>query len=46
MKNLELQNYGVATLSTREMRDTNGGILGFLAGFFIGMYIASLIWTK
>ena len=26
MKNLELQNYGVATLSTREMRDTNGGV--------------------
>ena len=25
MKNLELQNYGVATLSAREMRDTNGG---------------------
>lgn len=25
MKNLELQNYGVATLSTREMRETGGG---------------------
>ena len=25
MKNLELQNYGVATMSAREMRDTNGG---------------------
>ena len=46
MKNLELQNYGVVTMSAQEMRTTNGGILGFIAGFFIGMYIASLIWAK
>ena len=25
MKNLEVHNYGVATMSTREMRTTNGG---------------------
>ncbi|MDB9836988.1 hypothetical protein OAC51_08825 [Flavobacteriaceae bacterium] len=25
MKNLELQNYGVATMSAQEMRTTNGG---------------------
>ncbi len=25
MKNLELQNFGVAIISAREMRDTNGG---------------------
>ena len=31
MKNLELQNYGVATLSAREMRTTNGGIIPLLA---------------
>ena len=32
MKNLELQNYGVATLSTREMRTTNGGWLWLFTG--------------
>lgn len=25
MKNLDLKNYGVATMSTREMKTTNGG---------------------
>ena len=30
MKNLELQNYGVATLSAREMRETNGGIIWYI----------------
>ena len=32
MKNLELQNYGVATMSAREMRDTYGGWLWTFTG--------------
>ena len=32
MENLELQNYGVATLSAREMKETDGGIIPILCG--------------
>lgn len=32
MKNLELKNYGVATMSTREMETTNGGWLWLFTG--------------
>ena len=30
MKNLDLKNYGVATMSTREMETTNGGIIWYI----------------
>ena len=35
MKNLELQNYGVSTMTAREMRTTNGGdwVNGLLLSF-------------
>ena len=47
MKNtLSLENYGVAPLTTREMKTTNGGFFAALAGFMLGMYLADLIWGK
>ena len=48
MKNtLSLENYGVAQMTTREMRTTSGGgIFGLIAGFMIGLYIADLIWGE
>ena len=48
MKNLEVQNYGVATMSTREMRTTNGGnpvalVIGIVA---LGIAILNTDWDK
>lgn len=40
MKNLEVQNYGVAQMTTREMRTTNGGGWFWVivaASFLIGL---------
>jgi len=34
MKNLEVQNYGVAQMTTREMRTTSGGIF-FMFGLAV-----------
>ena len=43
MKNLDLKNYGVATMSTREMKTTNGGwFLAILAAAFIIGLVAGL----
>ena len=39
MKNLELQNYGVATLSAREMRDTNGGFPAVVVALMVLAYV-------
>jgi len=43
MKNLEVHNYGVAQMTTREMRTTNGGIFGLIAGFMLGLFVMDLI---
>ena len=40
MKNtISLENYGVAAMTTREMRTTNGG--GILAGIIIGVVVVA-----
>ena len=39
MKNLDLKNYGVATMSTREMKTTNGGII-FMFGLAVTIALA------
>ena len=47
MTNLCLENYGVSKLETQEMRAINGGMLAALiGGFFLGMYVYSLIFDK
>ena len=42
MKNLDLLNYGVATMSTREMETTNGGgwLIGIIVAVILGVVIA------
>jgi hypothetical protein len=47
MKNtLSLENYGVAQMTTREMRTTNGGVWELVLGFMVGLFIADLIFGE
>lgn len=39
MKNLDLKNYGVATMSTREMETTNGGCFYDAISKFVNDFI-------
>jgi hypothetical protein len=43
MNTLCLENYGVSQMEMREMKKANGGFIGPFFGFFLGMYVASLI---
>ena len=42
MKNLEVHSYGVAQMTTREMRTTNGGVLG-LDDILVGIVVGACI---
>lgn len=44
MKKLELQNFGVVEMDSKEMRETEGGFLAFL--IFAVIVVASLFASK
>lgn len=41
-----LKNYGVQELSLYEQKETDGGILGFLAGYLVGVALAMILFDK
>ena len=47
MKNtMHLEHNGLVQMTRREMETTNGGILGLIAGFMVGLFIMDLIFGK
>ena len=39
---MNLENYGVAEMTTREMETTRGGIYGLILGYALGLSIYNL----
>ena len=46
MKNLELSSCGVQEMNTQEMKQTSGGILGWLIGGWIVGLVVGLLWSE
>ncbi len=42
MEKLEFKNYGLRELSSKELRETEGGF--FLAGLLVGAIIGFILW--
>ena len=42
------KNYGVAEMTSQEMKAVNGGglLAAAIGGILLGMFVASLIWPK
>jgi len=43
MEKLDLKNYEVVALDSKEMKETDGGLIGRLAGWLISAYVASVL---